>query len=487
VEKSQILAITIAILSFIYWNAFILNAYYTFQYATDLSTYLISFHYFVEYPKTIITSFAVFGNHFAPDQLLVLPFYALIQSPLTLLFAQSFVIAITALAVFFIAKDLLESGYIAIVLEIAFLLNAGVHGMLIFDYHAEMFIMLAYLLTFYFYMKSSTKLFVISLFFLLFSIEVASVLAITMGLGLLCYEYLNKTNSKRIRLAWMMIVISVIAILGENALYYATLGKPTGQPAFLSFLNGTGEPLIYPISLASISNATNLSLMATTIHVPSASNIFYDVLMVYISIGIYGLALVYIGFGIVAINYNKVTTLILTSQWLVVVFLLRDLDFALPSYQYYSFVIGGILVATILGYMIAKSKNKNVNKLALSALILAITLQTPNMILSFISVTSPVRATNYSQLHSIINQVPENAPVMAQFFVVPFLSNRQYVEGVTNLSHYFTPEYIVLDYDPNVSVWAPSAVQYYWVKTYMANSSYVLYARNGTAMLYKKD
>ena len=114
---------------------------------------------------------SVFGQHIAPDQFMVLFAFFFFQSPLTLPIIQLLVLSLTGLLVFGVARDLLKSDRLALIMCAAYLLNPGMHGLLIFDYHAEFFIIPFYIMTFYFYMKAKVRLFLVSLVLLLGAVK----------------------------------------------------------------------------------------------------------------------------------------------------------------------------------------------------------------------------------------------------------------------------------------------------------------------------
>ncbi|MEM4067052.1 MAG: DUF2079 domain-containing protein, partial [Candidatus Micrarchaeaceae archaeon] len=157
-----VVAVFLTLLSMIYWTAFGFNAFYTFHEYQDLGIFAYNMWYDIHFPGVMHgLQLLVFGNHVAPDQLfIILPLFYLDQSPLTLLFIQAAILSCTALVIYFVANNLLNDEKLAFLIFLAFLLNPGMHGMLVFDYHAESMIILFYILTFYFLMKARFKLFI---------------------------------------------------------------------------------------------------------------------------------------------------------------------------------------------------------------------------------------------------------------------------------------------------------------------------------------
>lgn len=97
------------------------------------------------------------GDHFSLFILFLSPLYALFKSPVFLLFAQSFALAISALPVFLIAKNVFKNKenkfLIAIVSSVVFLLNPIIWNINLFDFHILCFAIFPLLFAFYFYQK----------------------------------------------------------------------------------------------------------------------------------------------------------------------------------------------------------------------------------------------------------------------------------------------------------------------------------------------
>lgn len=216
-NKWLALAIIATIIATSYWTYFAAHEYSIFHTYQDLALYANDMYYHLNYPSVVHGfQYLSFGNHLAPDQFLVLPFYALYQSPLTLLVIQALAIGLTSFAVFIIARNLLKSEKTAFVIFLATLLNVALWGIVIFDYHVEFLIPLFMLLTFYFYMKGKRVWFIISGAFLIFTMEWGPVMLGTLALALFIYELrINKKVSK------LLIFTIIISVLAFAAYYFA--------------------------------------------------------------------------------------------------------------------------------------------------------------------------------------------------------------------------------------------------------------------------
>ena len=101
-----VLAGLLTVANFTYWCLYSLNAYNTFHEFGDLGAFAYDMYYHLHYPNIVWgLQYLIFGNHIAPDLILVLPMYAIFQSALTLLFIQAAVLSVTGLVLFVVARD----------------------------------------------------------------------------------------------------------------------------------------------------------------------------------------------------------------------------------------------------------------------------------------------------------------------------------------------------------------------------------------------
>jgi len=106
----------------------------------------------------------VFGDHFDIILLLIVPFYWIYSSPITLLVIQTMAISLGALGVYLISKLKLKNEAASLILSIAYLLNPSVHYINLFDFHPIAFAIPFILFAFYFMEKGDYKK---SVFFLI--------------------------------------------------------------------------------------------------------------------------------------------------------------------------------------------------------------------------------------------------------------------------------------------------------------------------------
>ncbi len=94
-----------------------------------------------------------FGVHFSPILFLVLPVYAIRQTPETLLVLQSVIIALGALPLYWFARDSLSSKLVALGFSATYLLYPLLHSVNWFDFHVQSFLPLFFFLAMY-YLKN---------------------------------------------------------------------------------------------------------------------------------------------------------------------------------------------------------------------------------------------------------------------------------------------------------------------------------------------
>ena len=90
-----------------------------------------------------------FADHFRPMLLALVPFYALFQSPKTLLVIQTLVLASAAVPVYLLAKFKLENHAWALIMAAVYLLYPALGFVARFDFHIEIFVIPALIAAFY--------------------------------------------------------------------------------------------------------------------------------------------------------------------------------------------------------------------------------------------------------------------------------------------------------------------------------------------------
>ncbi len=501
-DKPLLLVTAIVIIAAVYWIAFAFNAYGTFHEYDDLGIFAHNMWLDIHYPSISHgLQYLVFGNHIAPDMLLLLPFFYLYQSSLTLLVLQVLALSLTSIVVFMVARDFLKSNWLGFAVFAAFVINPGMHGMLIYDFHAENLIILFYILAFYFYTKLQKIPFFVSALLLLGTIEEAPLLGIAFGIGLLLFEFVHRRADaefrQRIMLAGSMVLLSV-----------AVLGAYIGITLSLQHAYAAGQYATLPPYLQVGNQLTSAVGMSPSIH--SASSI-----AIWNSYTVYGLAVGFLFLGI-AVFLAPLTALIMSSPWLFEVFVSNNMSFVTMFSQYFGFLLGSTLVAGMLGIKMLQNRKDwthmflansikegttlriSYNTLVASIIIVnvIILLLYPMFVLSrnvnniyqdFFFQVSSTQRIYYQQLNSIMALIPNAASLAAPYFTTPQLMGREYLEdmGYTMVKWYFPPQYILVNLNTNVSLNALASENQLANYLRYNQSNYTIYAQNGTTLLLK--
>ncbi|MGC8537398.1 MAG: DUF2079 domain-containing protein [Candidatus Micrarchaeia archaeon] len=509
--KYLYLIIIAATLSTIFWTAYGVYNYAAFVYTyNDIGREIQSFYLLLYHPSIVNgLQYLVISNHIAPDEVVfVAPIMYLYFSPYTLFFIESFVLSFTAVLLFVITKRLTGSNPFAFVLSLAYLLNPGMQGMLIFEFHEEFLIIPLLLLVFYYYMKINKRFFYLSLVLLLAVMDSAVFPAIALGIGLLYFEIMHNKNLKirreRLTLAAVILVASLAALLIYSS-YAGVLGGAytdsyVGITTNLKVLPFDGAPIVNLLIGHSASNISEYSHeLDTIVFYASPFDVATMVLIILaIAFGVFA-------FGMTALA-DPILLTVLIFPWLVQEVALRHIIFGSLFLEYYAYVIGNSIIAAILGYTLivktgSKSKRSIINKLrplAQSAIVPSVLLSIWVIFLLGILIRVPIipSASNpcINQLNWVIARVPDNASLMAMNFIAAHTANHTYIEEIprsTADTIYFKPDYVLVDFNKCFQELYTNGAhtQLFYNYTnyfdrYVVNGGYHIAVLNGTAELW---
>lgn len=489
-SKYDLAATVLIVLGTVYWIAFCVNNFNTYREWTDLSIFNYDFFYHVHYPGALSgLQYLVFGNHIAPIQLLVLPFYALFQSPLTLLTIQVLVLAtLTGIAVYFISKDLLKNEFLALAICFAYLFNPGMHGSFIFDYHVEYFMPIFFLLVFYFYMKNNRNLFVLSLVLLLLVMESTPYLALVLGLAMFVYEYKYDKNldqnlkRQRYMFIGLLVAGSIIAFIAYNLLTNVIISSYA--------TNSQVPPLLRLFQQFGITQGYITSFLSNPLSaIGKLNNLYVD----------FGLIAIILGFGITVFIAPEPLFLLLLP-WLAFGFLGND-QFFYVNFQYEAFALGGIVASAILSLLILQNSGSRPKLqrfsphiiVAVSLFIFLLSLMATASTLAYtVNVQqeflfAPVQYQNqFSQLNSMISLVPQNASVDTMDYALSHFPQRMYLNAI-NAKQWFLPQYILFDFNTAITSDAGDEANYQSLLNLTLAGNYSEIAQNGSTFIYKQQ
>lgn len=460
----QILVVACAIFA-VYWVM-----YENYQFSTysdmyyDIGSFLSTMYQHVSCLNVVPgLQYLVFSNHISPFLLAVVPFFAAFPSQITLYAIQEIFVALTAIVVYLVCKDLLGSRKIGLVFAFMFLISPAIRGLVSLDFHEEAFIPLFYILTFYFFWKSDRKYFAISYCLMLSLFEPAIVVGLSLLIGLLAYELLYERGKKdraiyrsRINLLAIGAVITIIFGIFYFSLDAYLLGSYQGSLSAVQPI-----AVVIPYLSQQIGALTNSSAVLS-----------FPGQQMYIEYyGPIGLAVVFLGFGATSL-ISPLISAILLSPWLGEVFVVGNVTFAYPQDQYFGFFAGASAVAAILGLLLLKEKRTFLSRwldfnsrrfmiafaayAIVSTIILSYVILTGTNTLSSLLLSNATMA-NYTQVDAALATIPSNASVLTQVSMAPHLYQHCDLElppisgygtwysSDVHTVFWFRPDYIVFD------------------------------------------
>lgn len=425
----------------------------------------------------------VFGNHQSPTLLLFLPLFALLPDPTTLMAIQAVFLALAAILVFLIGKQIIKSEKIGLALAIAFLINPGVSSIAMFDFHAEAFIPFFVLLSFYLYMTKRPKLFLLSLLPLVGLLDVYTYfIAGMLVLALIVYEWKYGDKSQMKLLGSALLVIFLLGIANQMITAQIIANQPQVSTLALPPILRLAYP---PITLNGVVGGNSPGVPITFAAI--------------------GTLIVLFGYGFSSL-FSIIPGLIMFAPWLKGAFI-SPANFAIFGLQYYGFVAGASVVAAAMGLLILRKKGK-LNEAKMPIMILGfalicsllVALISPILILSTAAVTLQIvnSTTAFNNmagasLVTAMNLIPRNASVMAQEGIAPhlfYICNLEYALSETSspisdrFATYVPPEYVIAD--QNVYDYKNfTSTRVFNMSAYLMQNYSLIYDQNG-AMLYKR-
>jgi uncharacterized membrane protein len=225
----------VSILAFILFFTFlVLKKYYYFGYnISDLGifnqTFFNTLHgrWFAE----TITLNNYLADHFSPALLLLLPFYAIKPSAITLLIIQVIITALCAWPIYLIAKKYSSNVIFAYGAAFLWLTNSFVHRQVLFEFHMLHLMVFLFFWSFYFYQQKKIKWFILFFILTLLTREDAAFLF----LGLALFSVLEKRSLK---FSINIFISSLIYFFA--AIYIISLVSPANSFKFLVYYNWLG-------------------------------------------------------------------------------------------------------------------------------------------------------------------------------------------------------------------------------------------------------
>jgi uncharacterized membrane protein len=223
-----LMGIYVVVLSFVS-----LMRFYTFQTTVDLGIFNQAFRtalggrLFYETPDLrAIPSGSFFGTHFSPLMFLLLPIYAILPRPETLLVLQTVFVALGALPIYLISNHVLKSSRIGLAMAGVYLVNPAIVSMTLYDFHLEAFLPFFLGMVYYLFLRKMWRPYFVFVALSLATIDFAGVLVVAISLThLLNKVSLSRKNSRFLqidleRTAFYALIFTVVIALSA---FYLTL------------------------------------------------------------------------------------------------------------------------------------------------------------------------------------------------------------------------------------------------------------------------
>lgn len=473
--------------------------HYTFKtYAWDLGIMTQSLWTTLNSGKVLYSTLEVpYGNpsgnflgvHFSPIMFLVLPVYALYQSPQTLLVFQSFILAIAALPLYWLARDKLGKKTYGLAFALAYLLNPALHGVNTFDFHVEIFTPIFMLLAFYFVEKGKWLKATPFLALELITVEFAPILVFFFGVYFFAKRISKRSTArpKALTVAKRLVGPIIIMIVSVSCLYLALwtiqMINPlkTGAPSGVWRYWGSS---IFEVGGNIIRNPADVvTILVTPVEKP------------YFAIFLFA--------SVLFLPLFAPVELLLSVPWLFVAFLSDYQPYYQPYFQYSAFVLGQLFIAAVYGFRRLFQSEKGISgrgtmqrkvigtMLAVNVLLfLAIS---PVGIPAFTNRTVRPYAINFTsdtnhivELHKLLDFIPSDASVAAIHNIFPHVAQRLHAY-ILKWPLDYEVDYIIVDVRSPTYTWSvygqtPDQI----IVNLMNSGKYGILASSDGAILFKK-
>ena len=388
--------------------------HYTFQTQTwDLAAFEQSFYNTIrgQFMFNNFESTSHFAVHFSPILLLLVPLYALWQSPYNLLIIQSLALALAALPLYLWTKKLINQKWAATI-ALLYLVYPSIHWINLFDFHAVPFAIPLIFSAFYFLEIDNKKMAI--LFLVLTALVEENMIVAVFFIGLYWFLTKNKKFGAGIALASLLYFIVVAKLIMP-----AFGGGIVRLDRYAQFGSTASEIIINVISKPSLTLTTILT-------------------------GSKGLYLIKILLPVMFLPLFAGASLILLLPGLLINLLTTfELQFV-NFYQYDSILVPFIFIGTALGLKWLTGKRLPDQKLTVLILLFAAIGFFWNSPIS--PINFPLNKFTYPRSESfrqILKLIPADVSVAAHTNLVPHLTHRSniYLTGAEPL----LADYVIID------------------------------------------
>jgi len=441
---------------------------------------------------------SIFGVHFSPILLFLLPFYALLPGPEILLIIQTVALALGAYPVFFLARNVLEEKSLALMFSLLYLIYPHLLSVNVFDFHPDAFFVPLALFSLYFFFRQSWGKYFLFMILAFFTKEFSSLPFFAFGLvGIWSsrkkiVESVRKrsVDDKRVLIPIITIISAAIWLFFANAA--TVFFGAAGSSGFVE-----GSPWIIlggnPLDPSTLGSLTRLDYLGA-LEYDFKSKLFYF----FAIIGPFAFLPVF-----------ALTFFLPVLVWLVPSFLSNYPPYYTLGYHYSAFIIPFVVVAAIYGYKnflasinITRKRASSIMKkflfcsfLLILAISIALQSLSSGISLSMVSDHDKV-------VYDILDLIPPTASVLTQFDIFPHVSDRtnsfvipprfeafkestyrDYVKSLFNENI----EYVLIDINPDLRLDVHRKVSTVALTEIEKAGDYGLYASTDGVLLYKLD
>jgi len=387
-----------------------------------------------------------FGIHFSPILFLILPIYGAFQATETLLILQSFILALGALPLYWIARDEINRK-VAPIFAGVYLFYPALHGINLFDFHPHAFLPAFFLFAFHYFKKEKWIQYFLFVILALMVIEFVPLIVIFLGfyglwvsrkeLAKIVDLGIRKTFTNKKILASIMTIILGICwfIVAMKVIFYFN-PSPRPHPNWQRF----GDPLRDPLGVI----LTILSNPLYTVEVlltPQGAKFMYI-------IGLFA--------PLAFLSFLDPPSLMIGAPWFAASFLSSYPPYyQAVGYQYVAFVIPFIFISALYGVKRLATILPNIIKEKAIGAQITRNVFIVMMFMSILFIATlgiglqmPQITLRHEALKMMTDLIPSDASVLTQNDIFPHVSRRMYAYvGSNSVGNYSSVyfDYILVD------------------------------------------
>ena len=382
------------------------------------------FYHTCELPVNPSGSF--FGVHFSPILVLILPLYWIIQMPETLLVLQSFILALAALPIYKLARDLAGGRIVGLVFALTYLIFPSTQFVNWYDFHVQAFLPLFFAYTIYYITKENWPRYFVFMFLSLMCEEHAAQIMLFVGIYI-AWKYRASIYSsiKRKNLAEKKLLIPFTTMTVSIVWYWFTIWQrdtffPTNPETIEEFL-GSGN-----FAILGAKSPLEVPLLVVLRPWNAVQALAYD----------FHIKLLYIAliFGPLAFfSFRNPSVLIPTIPWFGFSLISQSPAHHMLGHQYEAYIVSFIFAAAISavrknflkesGLKIVRGSMKKIIVFSLIFFV-GVSPLSPVVNSLFPRYTSIYIGEHERQLSEVLNTLPSNASILTQDNIFPHVSHR---------------------------------------------------------------